>query len=384
MNRSEHKDIRGGTLRIKDNFLGNYVYDSNSMRKRVDFDLSSVDGDFINPNPFSFTKNEAYWPYVDFTYKYTDKGTGNVVRTTRWTGAAGENVLDNRVLAPPSTLDLSAQLNSSWSSAQARLANSIRNSDSNLAVSARESPELLKLKKQLNDGFSWRKVKRLAKKTPFLGAATLMSDAWLLWQFALKPTLNDAWNLATYISDDLSINPVVASASASVPINSRTYNANVQRYTQWKGNVKTKFKIFYTVKDAQSHDFARLGLSNPYLYAWERLPFSFVVDYVFNIGGYLSNVESAYARGLEFHSGFQTQTHKVSGENQYLPRSWEDSVTRYTSDCQAVAMRDMAGCNRTILTSFPTARVPSLDLDLGSGQLLNIAALLQSLFISRR
>lgn len=379
----ENRNVRGGTLRYTTNQGSPQVY-TDQICKSIVFSSSSVDGDFINPNPFSFTKNESSFTYVSGTKTATRKSTGIVESKETWNGAAGDSVIDSRQLLPPATLTFLNEKNAAYAKAQARLVNMIQNSDLNAAVAAAESPELLKLRGQLNNGFSWQKVKRLAKRTPFLGAATLVSDAWLLWTFALKPTINDAWNLANFVATSSSLDLVRVHASASERISYSSVNNSVHSKTISVGNVKTKFGIYYSISDPTVRDLARLGLLNPALYFWERLPFSFVVDYVFNIGSYLSNVESAYAVGLTFHSGWQTDTYRVSSTSDFAPWFSESPYYYFNSTISGTTSRIQAGCTRSKLTSFPSARPPSLDLDLGSGQLLNIAALLQSLFVSRR
>lgn len=380
----ENRSIYGGTLTHKIRGGSTTVF-PNQLRKDIYFESSSVSGDFIRPNPFSFTKDEAFYTYVSGTDTTTMKSDGSVT-VNEWNGAAGDSVVDGRQFLPPPGLRSFPGLSSStYNSALSRIVSKIQDSGPNLAVNAAESPELLKLKGQLGDIASLKRIKKFAAKTPILGAATLMADAWLLWTFALKPTIADAYDLAHFVSTVFPNDLVTARASASGSVPRAYVNDTLNHFHQYReGTYKTKMEVNYSIDDPTLFDLSRLGLLDPASYFWERLPFSFVIDYVFNIGGYLSNLESAYAKGLSFHSGYVTQTYKVKTTREYLQWTDDNSVYYRQSTLSGTTRRENVGCSRSILTSFPSSRVPSLDLDLGSSQLLNVAALLQSILVSRR
>lgn len=119
---------------------------------------------------------------------------------------------------------------------------------------------------------------------------------------------------------------------------------------------------------------------NPVSIAWELMPYSFVVDWVYDIGGYLRNLESAllYAQGFKkgyvvygyrdiqdaFGSGFAT----VSGVKHAL-----NSNAKYYQSYK----------RRSPMGVYPLPRIPRFNSNFGWQRLISAASLL-SLHLGRR
>lgn len=116
---------------------------------------------------------------------------------------------------------------------------------------------------------------------------------------------------------------------------------------------------------------------NPFSIAWEVLPYSFVVDWFVDVGGYIRNLETALIYQDSFHSGFYTYSHRNEGKLFGNGREPTSSAIYSTEGSYYKVQKD-----RIVLTSYPFPRFPSLTCDLGSGRLLNAAALL-SQFLRR-
>lgn len=65
-----------------------------------------------------------------------------------------------------------------------------------------------------------------------------------------------------------------------------------------------KVVLWYKITDARLFNAARLGLLNPLVVAWETVPYSFVVDWLFPVGNVLEAATSTLA--TEFLSGTRT------------------------------------------------------------------------------
>jgi hypothetical protein len=63
----------------------------------------------------------------------------------------------------------------------------------------------------------------------------------------------------------------------------------------------------YRVSNSNAFDLGRLSPLNPVSIAWELVPYSFVVDWFVDIGGYLQNLETAFGQGLTFIRGMEMQ-----------------------------------------------------------------------------
>jgi hypothetical protein len=113
---------------------------------------------------------------------------------------------------------------------------------------------------------------------------------------------------------------------------------------------------------------------NPASIAWELLPFSFVADWFYDVGGYMRNLETAILTGSQFAVGFQTDT--TSYEHIATVSGATSDPGGYSSLSLSSGYQIYRYFNRAILVSSPLPRAPQFNTDLSSGRLLNAAALL--------
>jgi hypothetical protein len=105
--------------------------------------------------------------------------------------------------------------------------------------------------------------------------------------------------------------------------------------------------------------FSQLGLTSPISLGWELIPFSFVIDWFLPIGAAL-NAASAFD-GLTFHSGYKAYRTEKRSQIDY---NLSDTSTDATYDRKEQISGSGTGTSihytRTKLTSFPSARVPTV------------------------
>lgn len=115
---------------------------------------------------------------------------------------------------------------------------------------------------------------------------------------------------------------------------------------------------------------SRISSLNPISLAYEVIPFSFVVDWFVDIGGWIRETETSFVNSARFASGFITEG--IRGHCK-LEDIGEDSSS----------VRDLKGSvldrhfRRRRLNSYPFPRAPKLKPNLSPSRLLNAAALLQ-------
>jgi hypothetical protein len=116
---------------------------------------------------------------------------------------------------------------------------------------------------------------------------------------------------------------------------------------------------------------------DPAVIAWNLLPYSFCVDWIYNVGGWMQSRETS----TRFHNKFQFGSKTVS---------WREDVeisvakqgtghARQCGDSYLIAGSGGGvnkGFSRTVLESLPAIRPPVVDVSLGSARLLSLAALL--------
>lgn len=140
---------------------------------------------------------------------------------------------------------------------------------------------------------------------------------------------------------------------------------------QYKGGVVVKRRASYTIPGL---DLGRWTSLNPLSIAWELMPYSFVIDWVVNVGGFLRTLESASLYAKNFTGGFQSIL-------RYQDTKWSVVSTKHNASYKTLlttcsGTKKDRSFSRTLLTSTPFPKPPKLQLQLGSGRLLNAAALL--------
>lgn len=112
-----------------------------------------------------------------------------------------------------------------------------------------------------------------------------------------------------------------------------------------------------------SFDLSRWSSLNPVSILWEALPYSFVVDWVYNVGGYLRNYETGLLQANKFRCGYVSKLVRGTVSARWTDGFWnvEGVFLDFT---------------RTVLSSYPFPSLPRLEVNMGSSRLLNAAALL--------
>jgi hypothetical protein len=117
---------------------------------------------------------------------------------------------------------------------------------------------------------------------------------------------------------------------------------------------------------------------NPVSIAWELLPYSFVVDWFLNVGGYLRNFETACLYGTDFVDGYASQgwMAEVNGVmTRYSPAAANDVTRTVSATSQTGWAREIA-FSRSPFAAVPFPKAPRFDPKLGSSRLISAAALL--------
>lgn len=211
------------------------------------------------------------------------------------------------------------------------------------------------------------------------GSARALGSRWLEFQYGWKPLAQDIYEAGVELQRFLprlfvikerakQVNVFTASsvfdAESGIPVTCRVENSHrveICGHFQFKPSLVQFLSNFTSL--------------NPVSMAWELTPYSFVVDWFLDVGGYLRNLESACLLGQMFKSGYRTYTNRVRSEHLYLASSKDTGGYSYVYDFKG-GLRIDAWKKRERLTSIPYPRPPRFKADLGSVRLLNLAALL--------
>lgn len=330
---------------------------------------SIIHGDKTTPNPWSYTVTEVHFP----------KGT-NVQSTTYTTGPEkGRTYVYTEVgcISFNATHPFSSGVSYPsylYNAALSKLNDKVRGTmDLSVAIAqAGQTARMLKVTDTIRDF--------VTKYRGWRGLVKGISDARLQFSYGWTPLANDLYaaadeSLRVVINE---IEAVKARSSEIIPdgygaftfLNYGSLMAPLGRSGKYTCEIGIKFRT-------SGHDIDRWASLNPASIAWELTPNSFVVDWIIDIGSYLRDVETSLLYSNSFVNGYITKgTHydceaKISGFRREEPYGY---VYGYTVNATAsFRYRNIA---RTLLSGYPAPRPPSFNAELGSGRLLNLAALI--------
>lgn len=337
--------------------------------------VSSTKGDFLHPNAFSY----------------------NVKRTTRLNGnIKGKNGYYG---SPPYLRDRSWDMNGpvqpdvyvhtfqdiAYNKALSRLNEKVRGG-LDLSVALAES------------GKTFAMIKSLAKFSRWFSGIgpKRWANEWLQLQYGWKPLLGDIYAIA-----DESLNVVKASSyfKASAVDKPSLPRSRDLRSVDWTGashflsggppsifycDSKISGELLQLVKigvnlkqPTSTTQLARWTSLNPLSIAWELTPYSFVVDWFYDIGGYLRDYETSLLYNSVFDYGYVSRLNfQAVSEEAYCNYMTTPSYFNKLDYINVRGWQRMASFSRTKLTSFPVPAKPVLTADLSATRLLSAAALL--------
>lgn len=221
-------------------------------------------------------------------------------------------------------------------------------------------------------------------------------DAWLMWTYGLKPTLQTIHDIVTgeaeRVGNSLSISgrgtngERTKKANGSIKFREEDVSEIAYQKTTTLRTSSYRCLIGGTYEPGSTYveGLSRLTSLNPASIAWELLPFSFVCDWFLDIGGYLRNMETALLSNmLGTFNGFITTTECHTSKEVVQWTGFYEPFDSTFSGSSTASTR-LVHKNRGLLTTFPLPRPPQFKADLGSGRLLNAAALLTTLLKGKK
>lgn len=224
---------------------------------------------------------------------------------------------------------------------------------------------------------SGRKLLRFAKRG---------GKIWLLNAFVIQPLLSDLFNAAIQLQkgacgSDNGFRVFSQQSDAHKWSSTRVRTGPLDYpnmcYGTFTGTLSTRirYEAYFRLNPAYSQLY-NLTTTDPLVLGWNVIPFSFLVDYVYNIGGWLENLEKAsrYQSALQAHLSYFTETTLFTGRYQ-----WEAKFNGFTGTSVGGKF-NYRKLDRKMLTVLPAVVKPQINVDLGSTQLLNVAGLLAQTF----
>jgi len=230
----------------------------------------------------------------------------------------------------------------------------------------------------------WLKVIRSAASH---GEGYDVPGAWLELQYGWKPLMSDVQSACQALDKANSGRPVIASAvtMGSQPIRDRWFKtAGVDGSVGWNNQVtgshKVKVRLDFRLDNPLLATFSQLGLTNPAVIVWERVPYSFVVDWFLPVGDYLDAWTATL--GWTFKGGSISRVTKVKvqslGGVTIDTTSGSRPIIKVFGDYPY--REEQFSFSRRILSNLPMPRIPSFKDPISSAHIANAMSLLVNAF----
>lgn len=322
---------------------------------------TSVVGNHRTPNPHTFDYSE---------YDYGSGATRSDNSNGNWSQTIGCTY--GELGLPLAAPDLMA---TAYNQALGRLYEQIRG-DVDLSIDLAEMHKTQSMMKQTLKGMSnlaltFRKMKRSNPRD--------WGNLWLEFTYGWKPLASTIYGgLKRALTQDPSTVRWLRSSAME-----RFEFATVDRTTTSGGYTQTtrktygfngvKIKAFYNVQGDRLDQLAGFTSLNPVSIAWELTPYSFVVDWFVDVGGYLRNYENSVLYGSSFGGGYYSQLRVEQLQEIYSAAANTSSGSSYSNKRGGVRHVKF---ERKILSASPKPMLPQWNPHLGPYRLVSGAALL--------
>lgn len=231
-----------------------------------------------------------------------------------------------------------------------------------------------------------RNVKRLANQSK-KNALKGLASGFLQFKYGWQPLLGNVYDTANALMQR-AYEGAWIDAGYTVPMD-RTYRTpNMacgatgidDQFVTHTDTGKQGCRIYIKVKPMSGLNLSDFTTLNPLYLGWNLIPWSFVVDWFIDVGGWLKATEDAIKYHTLFEKGYFTELYVNNavetgafGTCKHNIRHEDLFASRFDLEFQ-----------RTVLNTWPLPRIPVLAPDLGSGRLLAAAALLAGLLGDKR
>jgi hypothetical protein len=152
----------------------------------------------------------------------------------------------------------------------------------------------------------------------------------------------------------------------------------VRKFRGYRSHRVEIFSVWNPNNEDLMTQLAGVSSLNPASIAYELIPFSFVVDWFYDIGGYIRLYESTMLYGSSFIRGWRVNTGRSDISLSQHGLSYNKNFDRYTN-WNLEGRKNTRYYDRLPLGSPPVPTLPRFKLDLGANRIVSGAALARSL-----
>jgi len=207
---------------------------------------------------------------------------------------------------------------------------------------------------------------------------------WLEYQYGVKPLVTDMHQTMVQMLDFATNTVVRVKGRASQTTHGKKkvsvpsdYNRTENIY--WTLSERCHVEAVFQIPQSRLQSLANYTSLNPASLIWETLPASFLVDWLWNVGGFLRSMESACLLAAGLSGGFVTHTRRLIQVSD-LNQSGTQYGYSYSRNGKAYSTTSYKA-RSVVGTLYPN--LPVVDLKLGWQRLFSAASLL-SLHVTKR
>lgn len=133
-----------------------------------------------------------------------------------------------------------------------------------------------------------------------------LADAWLKWQYGIRPIMSDLHTLQPLIHDILNRELMISAQATVNGSRQRTEKVHEIEWLTKRLSTKMSFRTVVRARVVNPYAFRldSAGLANPLSIAWELVPWSFAIDWFVPVGATLNALSATV--GLESMGGWTT------------------------------------------------------------------------------
>lgn len=205
----------------------------------------------------------------------------------------------------------------------------------------------------------------------------VFANTWLLMKYGWIPLLKELWDLAHFSSTFWFETKIKGRSTIRemVPA-SFQYDGSppgrINRHWVMRGQYVAELQCV----NPYAYDLQRITSLNPLGIAWEVTPFSFVIDWFIDIGGFLQDLETSLSLGLKWKTGYSTYHLTYVGAGYFLGSHKDSGGNTNTARGKVSCLDEVIYRDRKALSGFPLPYIPVWQPRLGWQRCTSGAALL--------
>lgn len=205
-----------------------------------------------------------------------------------------------------------------------------------------------------------RRCPELFMNTDQLKQRKKFSSAWLNYQYGIAPFASDLYSIGENADTRP---PVIIKVRGRRDWERDSFDSKSRRLTTTNGSIVETMRYGIIMDNAGIGLMQDYGLVNPLSFAWELLPFSFVVDWALPVGTYLGNLTSTV--------GYQKTRGSITTGSRYESRGQDPESPATAEQSVRVTTRST--------TAFPDVPLPAFQNPFSPTRALNALAILHQI-----